>query len=245
MIDVNRSAGGDAVDRVRVWYFSLDLEPRDHAFYERILNDEEMRRAERFRFAEHRRRFVVGRSTLRMILGYYARCTPESVRLAYGEYGKPSFAGPGSGEGLRFSVSNSGDIGVVAVAFHMELGVDIEQVRPGRDHDLIVSREFSEDEKRWYMSLPTAEREAAFFDLWTCKEAYLKGKGTGLGAGLNRFSVSLREGAAPQLIWSDIEVGDPQRWYFHRLELAPGCAACLAVEAECRAVDAAPWWTAG
>lgn len=244
LIDVNRSAGKGAVDTVRVWYFNLDGGSRGDLSHAHTLSEEERQRAAGFRFAEHRRRFIVGRAILRMILGHYARCAPESVRLVSGEYGKPSLASPGGGEGLRFSVSNSGDIGAVAVAFHTELGLDIEQVRPDRDHDLIASREFSGDEKSWYMNLPAAQRGSAFFDLWTCKEAYLKGKGVGLGAGLNRFTIALPADAAPQLTWSDIDAGDPQRWHFHRLELTSGYAACLALDRECRVIRVARWGAA-
>ena len=162
------SADKDFGSGVRVWYFSLDLDSERHARCARTLDDKERHRVQRFPIAEHRRRFVAGRGTLRMILGHYAACDPECVRFGFGQYGKPYFAGPGSVDELEFSVSNSGGLGAVAVARRIELGLDLEQIRPSRDHDSIASREFSVDEKNWILGLPEVERAAAFFDLWTC-----------------------------------------------------------------------------
>ncbi len=235
------SADKDLGGGVRVWYFVLDLDSEGYARCARTLNDEERHHAQRFRFEKHRRRFVAGRGTLRMILGHYAACDPECVRLEYGEYGKPYFADPGSVGELKLSVSNSGGLGAVAVARRIELGLDLEQIRPSRDHDLIASREFSIDEKNWLLGLPEADRAAAFFELWTCKEAYLKGKGLGLNAPLNQFSISLSPDMPPRLAWSEIDGMDPQRWRLHRLAIEPGCVACLAVDGDCRAIRAAPW----
>jgi 4'-phosphopantetheinyl transferase len=235
------SADQDLGDGVRVWYFSLDLGPEGYAECTRTLDDKERDRARRFRFEEHRRRFVAGRGTLRMILGHYADCEPKCVRLEYGEHGKPYIAGPGAVGDLKLSVSHSGPVGAVGVARRFDLGLDLEEVRPSNDHDLVASREFSVDERNWYLGLPDERRPAAFFDLWTCKEAYLKGKGLGLNASLDRFSVSLGQDMPPRLAWSEIDREDPHRWRLHRLVLNPGFVACLAVDGECRAIQSARW----
>ncbi len=235
------SAEKDLGGEVRIWYLRLALDSEGHAQCTRPLDYEERQRAQRFRFEEHRRRFVAGRGMLRMILGHYAACDPENMRLEYGEHGKPSFTGPGSVSGLKFSVSNSAGMGAVAVASGIELGLDLEQIRPSGDHNLIASREFSSDEKNWFLGLPEAERTAAFFDLWTCKEAYLKGKGLGLNAPLNHFSVSLGSDMPPRLAWSEIDREDSRRWRLHRLVIEPGCAACLAVDGDCHAIRVTPW----
>lgn len=231
----------DLDSKVQIWHYPLDLGFEKTAEYFSILDDAERKRAHRFKFEKHRRRFIVGRSTLRSILARYAGCEPKSVCFGYGEYGKPYIAGPGHVCDLKFSVSNCSSLGAVALTSRTELGLDIEQIRPGSDHGLIVSREFSAEEKSWFHAASETQRAAAFFEIWTCKEAYLKGKGVGLTAPLRRFSISLDRNKQPRLAWSDIDSLDPQRWSLRRVLIEPGFIGCLALYGECRALHTALW----
>src|SRR5579883_3241292 len=78
---------------VHVWTASLRL-PVDHAVAcELTLSPDEQKRAGRFLFERDRSRFVIGRGTLRAILGRYLRCEPRQIQFAYTERGKPSLAG--------------------------------------------------------------------------------------------------------------------------------------------------------
>lgn len=239
--------GPDALrDGIHIWYYPLDRGRVETEAYAGLLDAAERARAERFRFVVHRRRFVVGRGTLRRILGHYAGCDPRQLRFAHGDHGKPYLAGPDGVDCLRFSVSNSGGVGAVAVARSGELGLDIEALRPNVDHELIAQREFAAEEKAWLFAQPDTRRLAAFYELWTCKEAYLKGKGVGLHAALNRFSMSLDGPGAPRLLWSELNIADAQRWTFDRVTTLPGYLACLAAEgyrcdADDRALSARPW----
>lgn len=241
MVSCRDGAGGDPEGEVQVWHYNLDLDPEKEAALARILDPREQERAAGFRFAKHRRRFIVGRGTLRIILARYGGCEPQAVRFEYGEYGKPYVAWPRSLRDIRFSVSNSHALGAMAVTWHNELGIDLEQVRPDRDHERIATREFSAEERIWLHQLPEAKRLVGFFELWTCKEAYLKGKGLGLTVPLNCFAVSVDPDTSLRLVWSDIDRSDPQRWSLHRLAIEPRVVACLAVEGYCRAVRSVPW----
>jgi 4'-phosphopantetheinyl transferase len=239
--EVVRAAAGNGRNEVHIWHYPLDLDPVNTAQCARLLDEAEMERARRFRFETHRRRSVVGRGTLRTILAHHAGCDPQAVRFGYGEYGKPYIAGPDCACDLKFSVSNCGDLGAVAVTWRTEAGLDIEQVRPCADHDMIAAHQFSAEESDWFQSLREERRLAAFFELWTCKESYLKGKGLGLSASLKSFSVSLGPDVAPRLVWSDIDNDDPQRWSLRRVYTESGYIACLALDGDCRALHAAPW----
>ena len=68
-----------------VWYLTLgnESDPREWE----LLNDEEVRRAERFRVDEPRHRFVCVRAALRLILGAYLRQSPRNLAFAYEQLG--------------------------------------------------------------------------------------------------------------------------------------------------------------
>ena len=232
-------AQGD--QKVHLWHYRLDLDAEREAALARVLDDAESDRVSRYRFGKHRRRFVAGRGALRMILAQYAGCEPEALRFEHGVHGKPYIGWPNSACDIRFSASNSHGLGAVAVTWRNELGLDLEQVRPNCDHDLIASREFSPEESDWLCRLPEAKRLVAFYQLWTCKEAYLKGKGVGLTVPLNDFAISLSQ-ETPRLVWSNINDSDPERWSLQPLSIEPGFVACLAMEGGCRAVQSERWF---
>lgn len=175
-----------APGEVQVWHFGLDADAQTQAALARLLDDAERGQAQRFRFEEHRRRFIVRRGILRVILARYLRAAPETLRFARGAAGKPAIAWPQASP-LTFSASSSAGFGAVAVADGRELGLDVEHIRPDRDHNLIA-RQFAHEEAAALRDLPPALQEAAFFDLWTCKEAYLKGKGLGFTVSPDQFA---------------------------------------------------------
>jgi len=92
-----------------------------------LLSAAEQARAERLRFAEHRRRFTVWHGALRAILGGYAGREPRALEFTFGPRGKPYLVDAR----LQFNLSHSAQLALVAVGRN-ELGVDCEKVRPER-----------------------------------------------------------------------------------------------------------------
>jgi 4'-phosphopantetheinyl transferase len=217
---------------VQVWHFALDVDADTQTALECMLDEEERRRASGMRFEMHRRRFAVRRGILRVILSRYLQTTPDSIRFTRNAHGKPGVALPA--DTLKFSASSSHELGAVAVARARDVGLDIERLRTERDHELIA-RQFAEEEASHLRQLAPHEREAAFFDLWTCKEAYLKGKGLGLSVPLDRFAVAA-SGDGPRLTRSELDEADAVQWSLYRLAVRPGFAACLAVAGGCDTV---------
>ncbi|MDQ2982779.1 MAG: 4'-phosphopantetheinyl transferase superfamily protein [Actinomycetota bacterium] len=180
-LDPKASGGGpwlDAPDspdlaehEVQLWFF--DLEPRDdiRRLFE-LLAPTERARADTFRFARHRCRYVAGRGRLRQILGRYG--VDRAVFVA-GPHGKPKLA-DGS---LKFNLAHSERIALCAVTRTKEIGVDLEVVRRDRrpQWDAIARRYFSDAEVRLLRRVP---RYREFLRIWTLKEACLKAAGTGL-----------------------------------------------------------------
>lgn len=80
--------------------------------------------------------------------------------------GRPMLEEPGA----YFSLSHSGRYVMCAVS-GAPVGADVQQMRTTR---LSAVRMCHPAERAWLESLPEAERESAFFRLWTRKEAWVK-----------------------------------------------------------------------
>lgn len=176
--------------------FRLDADAAALSRLASTLSADEIERRDRFRFEDLRRRFVVARGMLRAQLAGRIGADPGDIRFVYGEHGKPrlpDLAG-GAPYPLRFNLSHSGGLGLLGFSQGLQIGVDIEAVRPLQDRDALVRRFFSAAERAEYDSLPEILRERAFFDGWARKEAFIKGVGRGLSLPLASFDVSLRSG---------------------------------------------------
>lgn len=166
-----------------VWTIGLDLPRETVAALAGRLGDDERARADRFTQPDRRRRFVVAHAGLRTVLGDTLGIAPERLRFAQGAYGKPRLAGD-AGDRVRFNLSHSHGVAVVAMSWERELGVDVEQL-VRRASELAIARHFfTPVEAASLRGLPAAERTSAFYRLWTGKEALLKLAGNGIMAGL-------------------------------------------------------------
>ena len=152
----------------------LDASADELRALEACLSPDELKRAERFFFQRHRRRFVIARGRLRQLLGERLGVAPREIRLVYGANGKPRLAD----EAMRFSVSHSAEIALFAFSQAREVGVDIEAVRPIESADAIAAHILSQRERRAYAA--ARDKVAAFLRFWTRKEALAKAIGEGL-----------------------------------------------------------------
>ena len=210
---------------VHVWRISLDQPDEALERFRRTLEPDEIDRAGRFHFEKHRRHFVVARGFLRTVIARYLETQPESLRFSYGAYGKPALA---SEHVLRFNLSHSHEVALLAVALDAELGVDVEHVRADFASEDIARRFFSRAEVEVFNALPREEQVAAFFRCWTRKEAYIKAIGKGLSQPLDAFDVTLAPGAAPALLRAEDD--DASRWLLSDIEVGERYAGALAVE---------------
>ena len=138
----------------------------------------EAERAARLAQAPARSRFLRSHAALRAIL---ARYTVAPLEFALAEFGKPYLPAVPD---LKFNLSHSHEIALVAVAHGIEVGVDVEWQRPLAECLSIAERFFPAGEFAAFAEVPAAGREAEFFRRWTRIEAVLKARGIGLyGAG--------------------------------------------------------------
>lgn len=114
---------------LHVWHASLDSDrwPGPSA-----LPAAERDRAAKLLSAGARRRWVAARWALRGVLGRYLELEPATIDLRLGIRGKPMLAEPDAP--LRFNLSHSGELALIAVAGEREVGVDVQLIgaKPGK-----------------------------------------------------------------------------------------------------------------
>jgi len=205
------------------------------------LSEEERDRARRFHFDHHRHRFIVCRGRQRQILARYLNVPAAEIQFEYGPHGKPVVGGMPGALGVHFNVSNSHELALLAVFGEGELGVDLEHVRPVKEAERIVQRNFSPQEREVFTSLPQEQRDVAFMRCWTRKEAVLKAIGRGLSFPLNRLEVSVGADAPAELLSIDDPHGPATAWTLCNLEPAAGYVGALALRQEVKEVKEWRW----
>jgi len=208
---------------VHVWRLDLAAAAPAYEDSRRLLAEDEVAKAGRYRFEAPRQTYVAGRAALRRLLGRYLGAGPETLRFRYGEQGKPEL----EGGKLAFNVSHSGGWALIAVATRGRLGVDLERVRPVHDMDGIAQTCFSEAELVSYHATAPEERQRVFFDGWTRKEAFIKALGGGLAVPLKSFTVSLDGPAA--LIDAPARE-DASGWSLQAISVTGGCPGAVAID---------------
>jgi 4'-phosphopantetheinyl transferase len=190
-----------------VWRADLDSFAAD---LPDVLSPDERERAARFRFDRDRAHHARSHAALRLILAGYTGIPPAALRFQTAVRGKP-FLDPSHGSDVRFSLSRSRGLALLAFAPGCEIGVDIECFSGPVDAAAIAARWFPPEEAALIGGLAAGRRAAVFSRLWARREACAKATGAGLGEGL----------PAPPAA----------DWLVRDLDPGPGCAAALAVHA--------------
>lgn len=212
-------------DEVQIWLARLDEENAQDLM--RVLSDDERARAECFRLARDKKRFVASRGFLRIFLGGYLNKSPQEIRFEYSEYGKPSIKVTECE--IKFNLSHSDDLALYAFTREKEIGIDIERVKPNFVEDEIISQCLTSQEIAHFQNLSEHEQVSFFFDCWTMKEAFLKTTGEGFLIPPNEINVLQRLENSSRFI----KLSDKMRrtnFTFQKLALIPGFSSALVIE---------------
>lgn len=200
---------------MHLWRVELDVEAETEEKLREELAADEVVRAEGLGSAQARRRFIVARGTLRVLLGELLGERPRSIAIEEGASGKPRLAGDGNR--LGFNVSHSGDLALVCIAEGVEVGVDLEHLRPVPDATAIARRRFAPTEARFVEEGGASDADRRFLLCWTRKEAIAKALGAGLSLDLQSFAVplaaaggtvSIEGGGGDEWLLLDVPMGD-------------------------------------
>lgn len=218
---------------LHLWWVSLRTGGDRLQSLQRCLNAAERQRARRFRLPQVRDDWVVGRATLRRLLGAYLGQPAAAIRFEYGPVGKPRLAQHHDGRRLCFNYSDSGGRALYGFAWDGEVGVDLEYLSRDVSFGRIAQRKFTAAEAAAILSLPPARQRDAFLACWTRKEGY--GKAVGVGIRYPLDSVELcRDCAEPRFTVDDTD--EPGRvWQGEQVYPAPdfvGSVVCEGVPRE-------------
>ncbi|HEX8286908.1 MAG TPA: 4'-phosphopantetheinyl transferase superfamily protein [Pyrinomonadaceae bacterium] len=212
---------------IDVWLVPLEL--NNTSELKHIISDDEKARAERFRHETDKTRYITARAFLRIILGKYLQINPRRICFGYNKYGKPSISGD-IPTNIKFNLSHSENLSLVAVTEIGEIGVDIERVKKSFV-DLQMAMQFlTRREIKHFQTLSGAERDLFFFDCWTQKEAFLKACGTGFSLPPNQVEISSLSSEFANYFLADRVNTRQKSWSLQRLPAIVGYAAALAVE---------------
>jgi 4'-phosphopantetheinyl transferase len=189
-----------------------------------LLSSDEQARAAQYHFDLHRRRFIRGRATLRLLLAEHLGADPAELQFGYAASGKPYLKHPAN---LSFNIAHCENMGLIAIAkSKIDIGVDVERVRWLPDFDELVSRFFSKREATLFAALTADLKPAAFFNLWTRKEALLKATGEGICHSLDRVEVTFLASEPARLL--SLPEGTSSEWTLREFTPVEGWVAAVA-----------------
>ena len=213
---------------VHIWKLSFKESEHDpEEFYLSSLSSDERQRADKLRFPEHRRRFLLARGNLRKLLGSYLDKEPQDIVIRYERFGKPYLSNESNHGNINFNLSHSGDYALYAITYGRQLGIDIEYIRPVDKALKIIERFFSDEEREYYENEPREKKIEAFFKLWCRREAYTKAIGRGFNLPASDICVSFVTGERRSL--GDETPKSHTDLSIYDISADPGYAAALTV----------------
>ena len=162
----------------------------------------------------------------RPVLARYAGLPADALPLVADAYGKPRLAAPNA---PGFNLSHSGEVVLLAIARGADPGIDVEALRPRPRALQLAQRYFTAAEAAALARRSEADRQQAFYQLWTAKEAVLKALGRGLAFGLDRVGFALAaDGTTVEPLDFQDAAAPASDWQLHALAPAPGHLGALA-----------------
>lgn len=168
-------------DTIKLWQGEILATEADYPHYWRILALSEQQHASSIVNGQLHKRYVEIHARLRILLAQTLNTNPKKLRIHKAEHGKPYLVDYPE---LKFNLSHTDNRMVVVIAKNCELGVDIEQCTPRKNLAAMVDKCFAEEEKNYWLRLPTSQQTLAFYQFWTRKEAFVKATGRGIALGL-------------------------------------------------------------
>jgi 4'-phosphopantetheinyl transferase len=161
-----------------------------------------------------------GRNALRRVLGRYLDREPAAIELAGGEHGKPALAG--ERPPLRFNLSHSARLALIAVTAEREVGVDVELADGKRDVMRLAEAGLAPEEAAAVRSAPPGARAVVFYSAWVRKEAVAKCLGVGIGAPLPPVPASVSMLDVDEAYSAALAIAAPQPLPIRRYSLPAG-----------------------
>ena len=211
------------VPDVDLWFCRLARSADDIAVLAAWLAPAEHARATRFGMPVLRDRYIVGRATLRQLLGARLALAPARVDIQRGLRGRPYVP---DADGLDFNVSHTGGYALIGIASRGRIGVDIESETRMLNVDGVSRKFMAPAEQAMLAALEPDLRRRTLLRLWTCKEAMSKATGDALSAPFPHIEIALADGAQ---VTGGPPPYAPGAWVLHALRAPEDHLATIAL----------------
>ena len=155
---------------------------------------------------------------------------PESIRFEIEPHGKPVAVDPPQAR-RPFNVAHTDGLVMCGVGgdTHRRVGIDVERLDRKTSPDL-AERYFAKPEVEFLSRLDDErQRREAFLRIWTLKESFIKGLGTGLHTPLADFAFEDIESECPRVRLLNSDLDSHDRWSFFSVQPRPGFIGAVAV----------------
>ncbi|WPX96591.1 Phosphopantetheinyl transferase domain protein [Candidatus Bandiella woodruffii] len=137
-----------------------------------------------FKFVHDYTTYVISHVAMRLLISEYTGLYPKEICYEYGSNGKPSI----SYQSMKFSLSHTFQKALIGF-YNQDIGGDIEYKKELPDYQEMAKLIFTEEERLYIHKSDSIDR---FYELWTKKEAIIKGIGTGLNIEVNRLLIGAK-----------------------------------------------------
>ncbi|HUD27821.1 MAG TPA: 4'-phosphopantetheinyl transferase superfamily protein [Novosphingobium sp.] len=182
-----------------VWLVAADARPGEALLDG--LGAAEHERADRYARQSLRDRYLTAHCALRTVVEAASGIPPALQTYLPGAYGKPLLQ---EAPELHCSISYGGQFALVALAMGVEIGVDLEVVRPIEDTVQLAAMYYTRDEIAQLARRSAGEADHAFLTVWVRKEACSKALGKGLSIPPASFECGVGCGVRDVLIENEI-----------------------------------------
>lgn len=149
--------------------------PHSHVQALACLSESERARHARFIRPQRQLEFLAGRLLLRLALAHDFQIAAARVTLTEQPGHAPQLQVAENLDDVPFfSLSHSGGFVACCLSCTAPVGLDIETDQPKRDVATLSKAAFSTTEQTWWQQQPVDGQRAAFYRLWTSKEAQFK-----------------------------------------------------------------------
>ena len=203
---------------VDIWQVITNRDVKDTSALTDILDQAEFARYQKLHH-KFQQTYLLSHVACREILASYLNIQANDIVYKKNQYGKPDLD---HNQSLKFNMSHSHDMAIIAISNNTEIGVDLEFIKRNSSWKKIARRFFSEPEIHFLFNQPEQHQQTLFFQIWTRKEAFIKALGTGFATALSTFDAS-NEGIIEVLNSTD----NSSTWRSKSLEITPDYQACV------------------
>lgn len=199
-----------------------------------LLSEDEVIRANKYRFEKDRTVYITAKFLLRSLLGHYLKANPKEIDFEYSEYGKPFYLKNGD---LDFNVSHSGNQIIIGFAKEQVIGVDIEKIKEDFDPLDLAKNFFSKEEIKALAQTKESEVFQAFYRCWTRKESFIKAVGEGLSYPLDSFAVTIDNDDEARFLKIFNAQDSKKDWHLNSFVPAEGYIAAITTDGNPKIIE--------